>query len=355
MPPLTRAVAAFTVIIVAACGNEAPPPTEPTVRPAKLVTVQSASQSRDLTFPAVVRAVQSAELTFPLSGEVIEINVLEGSEVAAGDLIARLDQRDARNNLAQAEAEYQNAESEFRRAQRLAEQDAISQSTVESRETQLEVREATVATAQKALEDTVIRAPFAGGISRVLVEQYQNVQAKEAIAVIQTAETEAIVDVPGTIIARIPQLEPVGTRVVLDAAPDVEIPAEFREASGQADSSTQTYQISFTFEPPEGLLDSARHDGDGETTFVFRGAEDILARGIAVPLGAILAEGDERFVWVVDGNMRLEKRAVTLGADVDAMSTVTAGLNGGETIVAAGVSFLAEGMTVRAWTPRVSR
>ena len=68
-----------------------------------------------------------------------------------------------------------------------------------------------------------------------------------------------------------------------------------------------------------------------------------------MPLNAILAEGDARDVWLVDDAMTLRKTAVTLGADLDESVTVTSGLSGGETIVAAGVSFLHEGMTVREW------
>lgn len=349
---LRLGVAVGLVATITSCGEAPAPEVTETIRPAKLVTVGSASQQRILSFPAVVRAAQSAELTFPVPGEVVELNVLEGADVERGDVIAQLDQRDARNNLAQAQAEYQNAESEYRRAQRLREQDAISQSVLEQRQTQLEVRQATVATARKALDDTVIRAPFSGGVSRVLVEQFQNVQAKEPVAVLQSGETEAIVDIPGTIIARIPQLDPVNTRVILDAAPDLEIPAVFREAAGQADPNTQTYQISFTFDPPEGLFILPGMTATVRSTFNFKETNgDLVSAGIAVPLDAILAEGPDRFVWVVGDDMTLEKRPVSLGGDSTDNVTVTSGLEGGETIVAAGVSFLAEGMTVRAWTP----
>ena len=337
---------------LASCGETSAPEIAEAVRPAKLVTVGNASQSRNLSFPAVVRAAQSAELTFPIPGQVVELNVLEGEEIERGAIIAKLDQRDAQNNLSQAQAEYQNAESEYRRPPRLRDQDAISQSVLEQRQTQLEVRQAAVDTARKALEDTVIRAPFSGGVSRVLIEQFQNVQAKEAIVVLQSGETEAIIDIPGQIIARIPQLEPVNTRVILDAAPNLEIPAVFREASGQADPNTQTYQISFTFEPPDGLLILPGMTATVRSTFNFKGTNgDIVAPGIAVPLDAILAEGPDRFVWVVGDDMRLQKRAVQLGQDVTDSVTVTSGLEGDETIVAAGVSFLAEGMQVREWQP----
>ena len=337
------------LLALSGCGE---PPTQsvaPAVRPVKLVTITAAVQERDLSFPGVVRAVQSAELTFNTPGQVVELNVLEGAEVAAGAVIARLDQRDARNQLAQAEAEFENARSEYRRAESLVAQDAISRSVLDQRKTQMDVAQAAVDSVRKALEDTVIRAPFAGGISRVYVEAFQNVQAKEPIAVIQSDQTEALVNIPGTIIARIPQLAPVNTRVILDAAPDVEIPAVYREASGVADDATQTYQVRFSFTPPEGLLTLPGMTATVKSTLLFDQADDLLGKGFAVPIASILAEGAQRFVWVVDDAMQLHKREVTLGPALSETVTVISGLEGTETIAAAGVSFLSEGMTVRAW------
>ena len=324
----------------------------PTSRPAKLVEVEAATNQRDLSFPAVIRAAQTAELTFQVAGEIREINVLEGDEVSAGKIVAKLDQRDALNRLAQAKAEFDNATTEFERAERLAAEDAISRSVLETRRTQRDVADAAYRTAQKAVSDTVLKAPFEGVISTVSGRQFQNVQAKESIAVLQSEEVEAVINIPGTIIARIPQLEPVGVRVKLDAAPDAEIVAQFKEASGEADPSTQTYEISFSFIPPEDLFILPGMTATVESSFLFNGADDLVAEGIAVPLSAILAEGDETFIWLVDETtMKISKRRVTAQSDAGDYVTVTDGLDGGETIVAAGVSFFHDGMTVRRWVP----
>lgn len=347
-----RAALVFVATLGLAACSEAPEEARaPTVRPVKLIEVSRAVQERDLSFPGVVRAVQSAELTFNAPGQVVELNLLEGAEVAAGAVIARLDQRDARNQLAQAQAEYDNARTEYQRAEDLVAQDAISRSTLDQRRTQLDVAEAAVDSARKALEDTVIRAPFAGGISRVYIEEFQNVQAKEAIAMIQSDQTEALVNIPGTIIARIPQLAPANTRVILDAAPDVEIPAEYREASGVADQATQTYQVRFAFTPPEGLLILPGMTATVKSTFMLQDSEDLLGEGFSVPISSILAEGAKRFVWVVTTDSKLSKREVTVGPALAESVVVTAGLDGSETIAAAGVSFLSEGMAVREWQP----
>ncbi|GAB5457870.1 MAG: efflux RND transporter periplasmic adaptor subunit [Henriciella sp.] len=353
MRPIFSGVA-ITLMVLAGCSDAANTGADdpPKPRPAKLVEVEAATNQRDLSFPAVIRAAQSAELTFQVAGEIREINVLEGDEVPEGTVVAKLDQRDALNRLAQAKAEFDNATTEFERAERLAAQDAISRSVLEGRETQRDVAEAAYRTAQKAVSDTVLEAPFQGFISTVSGRQFQNVQAKESIAVLQSKEVEAVINLPGTIIARIPQLEPVGVRVTLDAAPDAEIVAQFKEASGEADPSTQTYEISFSFVPPEDLFILPGMTATVTSSFLFSGAEDIVANGIAVPLSAILAEGEDTFIWVVDpSTMKIAKRDVTIQSDAGDYVTVTEGLAGGETIVAAGVSFFHDGMTVRRWVP----
>ncbi|MEC7291373.1 MAG: efflux RND transporter periplasmic adaptor subunit, partial [Pseudomonadota bacterium] len=67
---------------------------------------------------------------------------------------------------------------------------------------------------------------------------------------------------------------------------------------------------------------------------------------------AILAEGDDTYVWVVDPNtMKISKQQVNAQADAGDFVTVTEGLRGGELIVAAGVTFFHDGMIVRRWDP----
>lgn len=340
--------------LLAACSQASTTPEEGTkVRPAKLVEATRASTQRDLTFPAVIRAIESADLTFQISGEIRELSVLEGELVERGDVIARLDNRNNVNQVAQAQAEYDNALAEFQRAERLAAEDAISRSVLETRRTTRDVAEAALDNAKKGLSDTVLRAPFSGSISQVSARRFQNIQAKESIATIQTQEVEAVINMPGTLVARIPQFVPVGVNVRLDSAPDTPIQAEFREAAGTADPETQTYEVSFSFTPPEGLFTLPGMTAIVETTFDFNADSDIVFEGIAVPLSAILAEGGDTFVWTVDpDSFRITKQRVVVASEGDVMVTIIDGLEGGETVIAAGVTFFSEGTIVRPWQPR---
>lgn len=345
---------AIGAMLISGCSEPNSEATETVAeRPAKLIVATRATTQRDLTFPAVIRAIESAELTFQIAGEIQELNVLEGQVVERGAVIARLDNRNNQNQVAQAQAEYDNALAEFERAERLAAEDAISRSVLETRRTTRDVAAAGLDNARKSLSDTVLRAPFNGSISQVSARRFQNVQAKESIATIQTREVEAVVNMPGTIIARIPQLIPVGVNVRLDSAPNTSIQAEFREAAGTADPETQTYEVSFAFTPPEGLLTLPGMTASVETTLDFSGASDLLPQGVAVPLTAILAEGGQTYVWVVDPEtFKISKQRVTVGSEGTQDVTVTDGLEGGETVISAGVTFFNEGMTVRPWQPR---
>lgn len=347
------AVILSSVLIVAGCSGPADQvEVAPSPRPAKLIVATEASTQRDLSFPAVIRAIESADLTFQVAGEIRELNVLEGEVVARGDVIARLDNRNNLNQVAQAQAEFNNAEAEFERAQRLVAEDAISRSVLETRRTTKDVAAAALDNAKKSLSDTVLRAPFAGSVSQVSARRFQNIQAKESIATIQTQEVEAVVNMPGTIIARIPQLIPIGVRVRLDSAPNAPIQATFREAAGTADPETQTYEVSFSFTPPEDLFTLPGMTAIVETTLQFSEENDLISSGIAVPLTAVWAEGGENFVWTVDpDSFEITKQLVIIGSHGDDELVVTDGLVGGETIIQAGVTFFNEGMIVRPWQP----
>lgn len=335
------------------CSGGGAPDAEPeAVRPAKIISLENASNQRVLSFPAVVQAAQSAELTFEVPGEIIELPVREAQPVKKGDLIARIDPVNARNAVAQARAEYANAQTEFQRAERLYDQDAISRSVLDQRRTQRDVAKVALANAEDALDETDLRAPFDGAVSRVYPEAFQIIQAKEPIVVVQSDDVEAVTNVPSSIIARLPRLETVGTVVTLDAADGREFPAELTEAAGIADPSTQTYKVAFAFEPPDDLFVLPGMTGTVRTTLIAKGIEEFVGEGIAVPLSAILAEGDDRFVWVVaaaDG--ALSKRAVSVSNAAGDNVVVTSGLTGDEQIVSSGVSFLNEGMKVRPWRP----
>ena len=350
---MRKIILPFVILMIglSACQKAEDVKPQTKIRPAKLITVTSASTSRSLNFPAVIEAENSSELTFQVSGQITQLTVLEGDEVKKGQIIARVEERDYSNSLAQAQAQYDNAETEYQRAKRLADQDAISRSVLETRRTNRDVAQAVLDSANKTKGDTVLRAPFSGFISKVFVKKFQNIQAKEAIANIQSNDMVAIINAPADIVARTPQMIPTNTNVVLDAAPDMSLPAVFKEASGQADPTTQTYEISFSFASPDNLFVLPGMTATLNTDFEFNGLSDIVPSGMSVPVSAVIAEGANLFVWRVNPKtMEISKAQIITGMGMSKQNViVTSGVSSGDLIVAAGGSFLHEGMKVRAW------
>ena len=318
------------------------------IRPAKLVKIESSSNERIFTSPAVIQASQSSDLTFQVGGEITALPVKEGQEVSRGTIIARLDQRSYRNEVSQARTAFDAAKIEFDRAERLLAGNAIARSVYEQRESQLDVARAQLDTANKAIEDTILRSPFAGVISAKHAKTFQNVQPLEKIVTLQTTgKAEAVVQIPASLIAQSGRLNVSETSVILDSAPDNKIPGSFLSISTQADPATQTYETKYGFTPPEGLVilpgmtakvrAVATVDGDGGSS-----------EQIKVPLGAILTEGESQYVWLVDNEtMTVSRREISVGPSLGETLVVETGLQPGDTIVGAGASYLREGQKIR--------
>ena len=66
-----------------------------------------------------IEAATGAELTFEVPGRLVELPVDEGQQVKQGQLLARLDPQDYRNQVAQARASYLKAEQDYKRSQEL--------------------------------------------------------------------------------------------------------------------------------------------------------------------------------------------------------------------------------------------
>ncbi len=345
-------LAAMLAAAAVSCAPEEAAAPEPEPRPVRVFTVRSAANERVMSFPAVIEAGRSAELTFQVPGTITELDIFEGQLVLAGQTLAALDDRDARNRLAQAEAEFGRTEAEYERAERLAEADAISRSVLGTRRSQRDVAGASLDSARKALDDTQLRAPFTGRISRVFAREFQNVQAKEPIANIVGDELEAVINVPSSVVSQIPRISQIGSQLSFDSLPGVLLPATLKETATEADPNTATFDVSFSFERPTEVLVLP-----GMTATLVGSFSGMTANGaensLIVPLAAILSADGGEFVWRIDpATEAVARTPVTLGLEMgEGLIAVLDGLEEGDRIVSAGASYISPGQRVTPWTP----
>ena len=341
--------------LISACGPEEVVERAEVARPVKIITVGATAGGATLEVPGSVRAAQSAELAFEVPGRMLERMVEEGQNVAAGAIVARLDARDYVAQRDRAKAKRDTSKADYDRYAKAFESGAVTEQQVSRSKGQLDVTEADLVVAQKALAECELRAPFSGRIASRLVDDFANVSAKEAVLVLQDESSlELQVDVAerdwvrgDASMSREEITERIKPRVQIASLPGREFPGYIKELSASADPVTRTYRVTFGFANPEDanispgmtgsvVVDRASIDGSGTT-------------GISIPLGAIVADDDGNpHVWIVDAmTMRVSKRAVEIGELSEGNARIPSGLASGDEIVVSGVNSITDNMLIR--------
>ncbi len=352
---LLFAFSIFILSFLAACDSDSTSPRsdiEALARPAKLLVIGQTKGDNYLNYPAVIESQQLSSLSFEASGVVKKVLVVEAQKVEQGDVLARLDQRDLQAKLKSARAQFDNADAEYQRAVRLIREDAISRSELEQRKSQRDVNKSQLETAEKALQGSALVAPYSGNIARVSIREQQAIQAGEsAISILGTGGLEAAINLPSSIMARAKEQKDPRTSsyLTLSVAPDRRIPALFKEATLNADATSQTYEVTFTFKAPNDL--NVLPGMNATIWFQDPSQSTSNVPKVSIPLTAIVTDGEQKYVWAVNReSMVVTRRNITLEDGIGANLNVSSGLEIGETIVAAGVASLSEGMKVRLWT-----
>ncbi len=338
---------------LAACSDEMPEPTGPSVRPAKIFEVTQSTTIHSFRLPMVVGSAETTVMAFQVSGQLQEITLSEGDEVKAGQQLAQLDQRSFKNAVTAARAEYEQARDDFARARELIQRGNIARSVYDQRKAKADIARANWDSAEKDLKDSTLFAPFDGIVADLHVESFETVSASQRVMTVQGADAvEAVVQMPASIVVNANLIEPIDLFVILDAAPDTQLVAALSETTALADAQTQTFETKFSFATPDGLLVLPGMTGLIYGRYTLAG-ESAPADVIAVPLSAVLSEAGQTYVWVVNlEDMTVSRRDVVVGPpDQGPTVVIEAGLAAGESIIEAGGSYLVEGAKVRRYEP----
>ena len=342
-------------LFVSACGPEEVVERAEVARPVKMITIGSATANEVLEVPGSVYAAQSADLGFEVAGRMSERLVEEGQAVIAGQVVAKIDARDYAVRRDRARANRDTAKADYDRYDKAYAANAVTEQEVSRAKGQYEVFQADLDVAQKALDDTELRAPFGGRIAKRLVDDFANVNAKQAVMVLQDESSlELRVDVSerdwvhgDTSLSRDEVTKLIKPRVRVASLGERQFPAYLKELSTSADPVTRTYQVTFGFASPS---DANVSPGMTGSVIVDRHRRNVSgAAGLAVPSNLVVADADGNpFVWVVgETTMRVSKRPVELGELSGGDANIIDGLSTGDRIIASGVNSVTENMLVR--------
>ncbi len=325
------------------------------IRPAKIFTVADPSTQAIRNFPGEVEANADSKLAFRVSGQVIDFKVKPGTTVKKGDIIARLDPKDFELQIDDKQARYDLAKSKFDQAKLLLDRKLGSQAGYDEAKANLGVALSSLKVAKSDLEYTNLRAPFSGNISKVFIEKFDHIQAKQSIVHLQTRDLVDIsIQIPENIFSRIDKDATHNPTVIFDSHPDEEFLATIKEFDTQADPSTLTYKVVFSLPTPESF-----NVLPGMSANIRIDLSQIIKYNVKqfiVPVSSVFSpedktlESHKKFVWKLDPNSNKVTRVeVEVGELKSNGIQVLSGITSGDKIVSAGSHFLTEGMEVRPW------
>ncbi|AFM23815.1 efflux RND transporter periplasmic adaptor subunit [Desulfomonile tiedjei] len=321
------------------------------VRPIPTFMVQPFSDSCVRSFPGKVQANRRAELAFSVPGLLETLTVREGEKIKKGAVLAELDQRDYRNALDAAKAKYLDAKRAFDRTQSLRAKEVVCQAEFDKAEAACNIAWAELRIREKALEDTVLSAPFNGVVAKRHVENHEHVQAKQPILSFQDISLiEVVIQLPERLIAHGGAEVLRSIQVHFDADGDRWFDASIREFSLQSDTVTRTFDVVVGLNPPADL---AVYPGMTATVraevTAFPGRSQQPQRVALIPAEAVWADTNgESNVWVVEPNGGPpHKTRVQVGVLRDGGVEILSGLQPGQYVAVAGLRTLREDIRVR--------
>ncbi len=354
--PAFLLVAAVTALplMLGSCGGKDSEQPKP-VRPVKLMTLESPGLYLDLAYPATVKAIKESDLSFLVSGRLLEIRVKRGQSVKVGDVLAKLDPRDYQNEYDKALAYSLEREAYTTRVRTAFDQGAATESELDEATRNWEVSKGESAIRLKALDDTILRAPFEGEIGIQYRESFQDVEAKEKVFRLQdTTRLKIIIDVPESVRilavktkARQKDQPPSKQKVMFEDLPERVFEVEYYEDEQTADPLTRTYAVTFVMTAPEPNLLLPGMSATLKMRLQKTSSTDQPT--FYVPVEAVFSgPGADRFVWRQDAKTQtVSKHPVKVGSMSDRNIAVLEGLDIGDTIAVSGVHHLRDGMKVR--------
>ncbi|MCW5609739.1 MAG: efflux RND transporter periplasmic adaptor subunit [Rubrivivax sp.] len=332
MSPKSRAGLRRGLLALSAAALLAGAASAPAVAAVSVPTVAVGSAARGAGFEtdATLQALQQSTVGAQIAGNVLQLAVKAGDRVRAGQVLVRIDERDA-----QADAEQRNAQTHVQRTRDLRAQGFVSQAALDVAETQLKaadagVQQARAARAQAALARgfAAVTAPFDAVVLATHVETGDlAAPGRPLVTLYAPGRVRAVVNLAASRSAA--ARTATTTEVQLPDGRWV-VPVARTELPG-TDAVSQTVEWRLDLAPADGAAllpgQSVRVRFAGGTA----AAAAAPAGRLVVPAGAVLRRGELTAVYAAqDGRFVL--KAVRLGAAVGDGIEVLAGLKAGERV-----------------------
>ncbi len=334
---------ALSLALLSSCGNVVKK--KETVKSpvkVKVTAVNSASLISDKTYVGKVETAKNTVVLSPFPAKLEKVNVKQGQKVRANQQVAKIYSETVASTLNAARATMRQAQDGYDRLQKVQGNGSVAQVKVVEVEATLARAKATLATAQKAAYDCSVKAPFAGTVSEVLVEEGEDVTVGQPLVrIVDLGSLEVVISIPETEISSVS----VGTvaKVTIPALSDTEFPAKLVRKGVSASTISHSYDCSLELQGTvEGLMPgmvgkvvfSARENTSGESDLP------------VIPASIVRMDKVGKYVWAVNRQNKVEKKYITPGDFSGKGIIVLEGLESGDRVIVEGMSKVSTGMSV---------
>jgi len=347
---LGQVVAVTLISVLAACHKEEKAAATP-IRPVRTMTVELREGGERTSLTGEIQPRYQADIGFRVNGKILQRPVDVGTAVKRGDLLARLDPQQYRQDLEVAKAEVAKAEAEVARSQaqeyrqrellknghttQVAYDQALK--TFKTAQAEADAVRARQIQASENLGYTDLKADNDGVIVAVGADAGQVVSSGQLVVrLAQPGEREAVFNIAEGAFKKRPT-DPTVT-VHLVSNPEIETAGKVRYISPQADPETRTYtvRVSLPEAPPQMRLGA---NVVGTVT---------LDQGqtVTIPGSALFQKDGKPAVWLVEKDKTVQLKPITVERYQGDSVVVGDGLAQGDVVVTAGVQKLLPGQKV---------
>lgn len=334
---------AYCVLLLFSCGERTPTqPASTLPRPVKVVKVEALG-SINRQYTGVVEPLEFSVLAFRIPGSIIEMNVQAGQKVGKGQVIARLKPLDYRLQYETAQTNYQTAKSIYERNRRLQASDAIALQNLEIAEADYIRASSALSIAKRTLDYTTLAAPFDGFIEQKYADNFEEVQAGQAIVrLVNPEHIEIRFTLPETSIQLL-QI-PRKIQVEFDSQKGKLFTSDIKEYVYASDGSGIPITLLIT---DEQFLPYKKNVYPGFSCKVIWEIDNMISDKFIIPASALQTANGKEYVWLVDPATWTTHRHEIKTSRLDGNILVESGLSSHNLIVTAGISSLTENQTVR--------
>ena len=311
------------------------------VRPVKVSKVFKAIEEPIDMLSGSVVASNEAIPSFTVPGLLTNVYVKEGDFVNAGALVAEIDAADYKATAEAAESKFLQVNSEVARVEELFKKGSVAKNEYEKAISGKQSVSSVYQTAMNQLKATKLYAPMSGVVQSIDVVKYQTVMPGVGVlTIVNTDKLSVETNIPSALFVKQNNFKSFYGYSTFTKEP---IPMKIRYISPKANNN-QLYKVVLDID--QKYLKNLAPGMSIEIKLTHKAS---ASQEISVPLQAVFTEDSKEYVWLVDTeNLSVKKQKITtVSLNKEGRMMVSAGLNGDENIVTAGVHKLHEGQTIK--------